>query len=100
MRLRAIDIMDDCPLCDLQKKTHWYIETPWVIVCDCLTCEKPLAVLKRHTMTPTKQEISKMESALAGIANAVYGQNEWRLRREQRNIPDHIHFHAEPKLGS
>jgi len=79
----------DCPLCNLEKKTHWYFENDKYIICDCLTCKVPMFVWKDHDIFPTVQERIEMCSD----GKRRFPDKEPRLLRRQ--IPDHFHFHME-----
>lgn len=59
-----------------------------VIVVDCLTCGIPMIVLKRHTMKPNNFERVHMEM----VAKEIFGENI-KFRKQQRQIPDHLHWH-------
>lgn len=85
-----------CDLCELKHITQWYMKTPTVVVLDCKDCHKPMVVLRRHTMDPTFDDKAIMLNSLAHVANHLYGKNKWKLRKEQRKIKDHLHWHAEP----
>ena len=86
--------MAECELCKLEKCTHWYLATTTVTVLDCKTCHRPMVVLQRHTMEPTPIEEAKMVQALTAVADLVYGPEKWYIRKKQRKIHDHLHYHA------
>ena len=76
-----------CQLCNLEKLTKWYFENEKWIICDCITCQIPMAVYRKHTM---KIPIQDMIDILS-IIDREFG--EISLRIEQRKIKDHFHFH-------
>ena len=76
-----------CALCDLEKKTKWHYEDDQIIICDCMTCNIPMVVLRRHTMTPTCGEIEHMKT----ISRQMFGDIMFRVN--QRRIHDHLHWH-------
>jgi len=86
----------ECPLCKLEKKTDWYFENVMLAVLECKTCNLPMVVLKRHTMEPTAKEEKAMIRELTKVADAFFDEGNWALRKYQRNIKDHLHFHAIP----
>ena len=57
-------------------------------------CGVPMAVLKRHTITPSAAEAEHMEKVLTQIADQKLGENGYRIDKIPRRIPDHIHYHA------
>lgn len=80
-----------CELCNLnkKKKTKWYYADNNFVVCDCLTCHKPMVVLRKHTM-----EISEaMETVIGIVVYRLFG--DFTFRKEQRKIKDHLHWHIE-----
>jgi len=81
--------MVNCPLCNLEKKTHWYFENDKYIICECLTCKVPMYVWKDHDSFPTTDERIEMYSD----ANRRFPGRNLRLLR--RKIPQHFHFHVE-----
>ena len=82
----------ECELCNLEKKTHWYIECDDFVVCDCTVCGVPQVVLLEHTMTPRAEVLIKMENALRAIAQEK--MLSFVIDKQQRKIPDHLHWHA------
>jgi len=77
----------DCPLCNLEKKTHWHFECEEFIICDCLICKVPMYVWKSHDIFPTMQQRIEMYND----ARRRFPDKEISLLR--RNIKDHFHFH-------
>lgn len=77
-----------CDLCVLKKITKWYYDDEKVVVCDCLTCNAPMIVLRDHTVQPTPETIEY----LLKISKQVFGE-KISLRTQQRKIPDHLHWH-------
>lgn len=79
--------MSDCALCDRKKLTRCYYEDDVVWIVDCFTCQIPIIVLKRHTMMPTAKELAHMDRVL----DFLFPKR--RLRGEQRQIKEHLHWH-------
>ena len=83
-------IRDGCELCNLYEyreiRTRFHYEDDVCIIVDCEVCDVPMAVLKRHTTTPTEEE-------RAHIAARLQSLGDGRLDDDMRNIPDHYHCH-------
>jgi len=77
-----------CPLCDLEKKTHWYHENESFVVCECLSCEVPMYVWKSHVLVPTVVE----QRTMYDDAKKRFPDRKIDLVR--RGVPDHFHFHC------
>ena len=89
---------DSCELCELRPTTRWYAEhdEPFrFVICDCDSCDVPMAVLGSHRVRPTDDELAVIKAALAAIANQLYPQG-WFFDDHMRQIPDHYHIHARP----
>jgi len=80
--------MKECDLCILDQKTRWYYEDDLIVICDCLSCRVPMIVLRKHTVRITPKIIYH----LVDVSQRVFGKNI-ELRTQQRNIPDHLHWH-------
>jgi len=76
-----------CDLCDLKKKTLWYYEDEYFIVCDCKKCRVPMIVLKRHDTELTPYESQRLLKLLTKFAERK------RVSFVRRSIPDHWHMH-------
>lgn len=81
--------MTNCPLCNLEHKTHWYYETPEFVVCDCLTCSVPMVVLHEHTMQLRPETLIDILSTLHDLFGPAF-----TLRCNQRVVSDHLHWHV------
>ena len=79
----------ECDLCTLEKKTKWHYESEKIVICNCMTCKTPMVLLKRHTMSPTQEELDEIKKA----CDEWFGEGEYKFRIEQRRIPDHMHWH-------
>jgi len=77
----------DCMLCDMEKKTEWYIETPTFVVAEKLG-GGPFIVAKRHTTDLTDAEWWRARH-LAGLV--FDGDIELDVRMGM--VPDHWHAH-------
>lgn len=84
-----------CLLCELERKTEWFCEDEHWIICDCLTCGIPMAVLKEHSMAVSEEVLFSMLRELARQADKRFGEGKWYFRFKQRQIFDHLHIHAE-----
>ena len=83
-----------CPLCILDRRTHWYRETPRWIILDCETCGVPMAVWREHSEDISEDEKTAMLEELSRTADRQLGEGRWRLDSIRRMIPDHPHWHA------
>lgn len=90
------NVKDDCMLCEMDKVTDWYLETPnWVVA------EKlgggPFVVLKRHREYLTPPEKERMEH----VVGLVY--DDFSIRVLMNVVEDHWHGHivtdCEPKVS-
>lgn len=80
------NVQEDCLLCEMEKKTEWYLETPdWVIA------EKlgggPFVVYKKHTKELSDEEWEEMER----VVGIIFPDFEIRVRMNL--VPDHWHGH-------
>ena len=86
-------IRDGYELCNLydyrEIRTRFYHEDEICIIVDCEICAVPMAVLKRHTPTPTVEEREHIHAQLRALGDG-------RLDDIMRNIPDHYHAHLRP----
>ena len=90
--------MAGCELCELTRTTHWYAEFDEpvrFVICDCDSCDVPMAVLGIHRKAPTVAEREVLERQLAKVADAKY-PGGWFFDDHMRQIPDHYHLHARP----
>ena len=93
-----------CSLCELKTILHIYDESDprWVIM-DCMTCILPMAVWRGeplHTMNVSEKDATDMENALKKVGEEKFGKNEFYIDKVQREIPDHLHWHARPNKHS
>ena len=89
-----------CPLCELKTILHTYDDSdPRWIIMDCMSCVLPMIVWRGeplHTMEISKKDWTVMENALIKIAEEKFGEGEFHIDKVQREIPDHLHWHARP----
>ena len=78
----------DCLLCKAEKLTHWYHEDELIWIADCVKCKTPMVVIKNHTMDLSSKEFNY----ILKVIEELFGQNVY-IRREQRQIKDHLHWH-------
>ena len=86
-----------CSLCILENKINIYEDNDKFIIIDCDTCLVPMSVWKEHTMTITEEDNEIMEKFLKLVANRKYGEDNYIITKDQRQIPDHLHWHSRPK---
>ena len=84
---------EECELCKGERLTARHHEDPLCWIADCKTCKSPMAVLRRHSTTPTREERATMLNLLKGAA--IPGVR-YRLDVERRTIPAHWHAHLRP----
>lgn len=89
------NVKDDCMLCEMDKVTDWYLETPNWVVAQKLG-GGPFIVLKRHKTELTQDEEKQMKH----VVGLVYDKFETRVLMNV--VEDHYHAHiltdCEPKL--
>lgn len=84
--IKRVLSMSDCPLCNLERKTHWYRQEKDYVICGCLTCRTPMYVWRHHTF-PTEEQIKIMlDDAKENFPNNIIDMN-------MRSIQNHFHFH-------
>jgi isoleucyl-tRNA synthetase len=83
-----------CPLCTLDRRTAWYMETPHWVILQCDTCGVPMAVWREHTEEIPELEKQAMLVALAQVADRELGEGQWWFDSIRRMIPEHPHWHA------
>ena len=87
----------DCGLCLLKVRTNVYLENRFFIILDCKSCLVPMVVWKDHTMDVSEPDGQVMEAFLTEVANQFYGDKNYFIDKNQRDILDHIHWHARLK---
>ena len=99
-----------CPLCELKTILHIYDESdPRWIIMDCMSCILPMVVWRghlrlgqrsrRHTMDIPEKDATEMENALKRVGEEKFGEGEFFIDKVQRQVPDHLHWHARPKYS-
>ncbi len=87
-------LFEMCELCNLEKKTYWYYEDDYFVVCDCETCKTPMIVSKRHTIELNQEEMIDLMWILAKRFNVFHNMVvKGILDQKRRKIPDHWHAH-------
>lgn len=76
-----------CDLCNLKRRTHWYYEDEYFVVCDCIKCNVKMIVLKRHDIELTPDESKRLINLLTKFAERK------RVSFVRRSIHDHWHMH-------
>ena len=87
----------ECDLCLLKVRTNVYLENRFFIILDCKSCLVPMVVWKDHTMDLPEPDGQVMEAFLTEVANQFYGDKNYFIDKNQRDILDHIHWHARLK---
>ena len=89
-----------CPLCELKTIIRTYDDSdPRWIIMDCMNCLLPMVVWRgkpKHTMEISEKDYIEMENALIRVAEKEFDSNYY-IDRVQREIPDHLHWHARPE---
>lgn len=86
--------MVNCELCNLEKKTKWFYEDKYFIICNCETCKVPMIVSKRHTAELTQEEIIDLIWILSMLTDTIIGTTHGnKLDQNRRKIKDHWHAH-------
>lgn len=81
----------NCDLCELKQITKWYRNSDTFAVLDCVNCNVPMIVLKRHTTQITKNEYDILQNLLFDLESyeGISGIHDY----EMRSIPHHWHMH-------
>jgi hypothetical protein len=77
---------DECQLCEMEKRTKWYIETRDWIVAEKLG-SGPFVVYKRHTEELSDEEWADMERIVSHVFD------EFDVRVLMNIVTDHWHGH-------
>lgn len=80
------NVQDDCLLCEMEKKTEWYLETKGWVVAEKLG-GGPFVVSKEHTTELTDGQWEEMER----IVGLVF--DEFELVVRMNLVKDHFHAH-------
>jgi hypothetical protein len=90
-------VRDDCLLCEMEKRTHWYLETPHFVVAEKLG-GGPFVVYKSHQETLSDEEWGRMEHAVE-----MAGFDDFEIAVRMNLVEDHWHGHIvtdeEPDLS-
>lgn len=81
-----------CELCNLEKKTIWYYEDDYFIVCDCKDCNIPMIVLKRHAVRLNQEEMIDLMWLLC-FQFQPGGMPKHKLVQKRSKIKNHWHAH-------
>lgn len=77
-----------CLLCDPEKKTEWLFQDDLIIVLICEACRCPMAIIRRHALEPTDEELQRIHETAK-----LLGINKGRWDVKARNVPNHWHVH-------
>ena len=89
-----------CVLCALEERRNVHYEDDDLIVLDCASCLVPMIVWREHTMELTKKMEIKMTAVLEAIGFKVFGTQKFYIDRQQRAVPNHLHWHARSNLST
>ena len=84
----------DCDLCLLKRRINVYLDNEYFIIMDCDSCHVPMVVWKEHTMDVPEPDEQMMEVFLIETANMFYEGKSYFIDKNQREIFDHLHWHA------
>lgn len=93
--------MAACELCELAEYTrhYCYFRYPFAFkILDCDSCDCPMAVLGEHRAQATAEEQGVMIEALSLVGRLQFGEGKFVIDTRMRQIPDHCHIHARPRL--
>jgi len=88
--------MRECELCDLERKTRWYYESEAFVVCDCLTCNVPMIVLRQHGLP---MGLVYLERRAFEICRNLFGDDFIDFRTTQQKVKEHWHWHVVLREG-
>ena len=83
-----------CELCEAARFTPWHHEDEVCWIADCEACDVPMVVWNWHGAAPPDDAVDHMLTALERVATGLFGEGEFNLDRNMRQIPDHFHAHA------
>ena len=89
---------DQCELCEAARFTTWYHEDELCWIADCEACDVPMVVWRLHGAAPPAADVDRMLGELQRVAGERFGQQEFVIDRVMRQVPDHFHAHARPRL--
>jgi hypothetical protein len=80
------NVVEDCPLCDMEKKTKWYEETDKFVIAEKLM-GGPFIVLKNHTENPDQDTIEEAHN----LVSDTFGNHSFRVL--MNIVENHWHAH-------
>jgi nicotinamide mononucleotide adenylyltransferase len=83
-----------CELCEAARLTEWHHEDDVCWIADCEACNTPMVVWQEHGVEPPAPDVEHMLGALARVAAAKFGEGNFTIDRNMRQIPEHFHAHA------
>lgn len=82
---------DNCMLCQMEEKTHWYTENDFCVVADTLGRNPhPFVVSKRHGAEPTQLELEQMRETVEN----TFPDRDFTLDVRMGMVPNHFHAHV------
>jgi len=77
-----------CPLCKLEIQTKQYYTDEKIVILDCMTCNIPMLVFKRHGAEAPLEWKLYAEKKVKGIfGNQIY------FRTRAKQVKNHEHWH-------
>jgi len=86
--------VDGCELCEAARFTPWYHEDDICWIAACEVCDVPMVVWNGHGTEPPEDELTHMLGHLDRVAREQFGDVEFTIDRNMRQIPTHFHAHA------
>lgn len=85
----------NCALCIREpiNEVLWDDDLIWCTICTHPACNCPLIVIKRHSTSPTDDELERIDQVVEHLRSLGY---TGRLDCNARAIPDHFHCHLRP----
>jgi hypothetical protein len=87
-----------CELCEAARFTAWYHEDGVCWIADCDVCDVPMVVWRSHGAVPPADDAEHMLGALRRVATERFGEDGFVVDGVMRQIPEHFHAHARPRL--
>ena len=91
--------MTGCELCEAARFTAWYHEDDVCWIADCDACDVPMVVWRSHGAAPPTDDAEHMLGELRRVAAERFGEDGFVVDGVMRQIPEHFHAHARPRLG-
>ena len=81
--------IDNCPLCNLERRAIQHYEDKEIVIVDCMVCGKPVLIFKQHEVfAPVGAS-----SIWGCIVWELFGPSKWD--QETNHFQGHLHWHIE-----